>query len=77
MASVSGLTAVPRGCENAGMDDTKPSSVDDPSTPAAMGRRAFFSRALLVAGAAAGLTALTGCPGGGDDDEDDDDDDDD
>jgi hypothetical protein len=31
------------------MDDTKRHSEDDPSTGAAMGRRAFFGRALLAA----------------------------
>lgn len=42
---------------------------------AGLGRRAFFSRALLAAGATAGLLTLTGCPGGDQDDDDDDDDD--
>jgi hypothetical protein len=58
------------------MDDWKRNS-EDPSTGAAMGRRAFFSRALLAAGAAAALFGLTGCPGGDQDDDDDGDDGDD
>ena len=61
----------PPDCENAGMDETEPTTY---------GRRAFFGRALLLAGAgAATLTGLTGCPGGsqGDDDDDDGDDGDD
>jgi hypothetical protein len=58
------------------MDDTNRTSVDDPSTGTTMGRRAFFSRTLLAAGAAVGLATLTACPGGDGDDDDDDDDDD-
>lgn len=69
-----GFTAVPRRCQNAGMDDSKRASEDYPNIGAAMGRRAFFSRALLAAGAAAALLGLTGCPGGDDDDDDDGDD---
>ena len=40
-------------------------------------RRGFFGRALLLAGAGAGLLTLTACPGGEQDDDDDDGDDDD
>jgi hypothetical protein len=58
------------------MDDTRINSVDDPGTGPAMGRRAFFGRTLLAAGAAISLVGLTGCPGGDQDDDDDDDDDD-
>lgn len=58
------------------MDDSKRNSEDEPSTGAAMGRRAFFSRALVAAGAAAALLGLTGCPGGDQDDDGDDDGDD-
>jgi hypothetical protein len=75
--ALQGFTSVAQRCENAGMDDTKRNVVGDPSTGAAMGRRTFFGRALLVAGAAAALAGLTGCPGGDQDDDDDDDDDDD
>jgi hypothetical protein len=39
-----------------------------PEYRAAMGRRAFFGRTLLPAGAMAALVALTGCPGGDQDD---------
>ena len=44
----------------------------------AFGRRAFFGRVLLGAGAAATVLTLSGCPGGdgGDDDDDGGDDDD-
>lgn len=72
---IAGFTAVPRRCQNAGMDETKRDSTDDPRNGAAMGRRAFFGRALLATGAAAALVGLTGCPGGDQDDDDDDDDD--
>jgi hypothetical protein len=34
-----------------------------------MGRRAFFGRALLAAGATTALLGLTGCPGGEQDDD--------
>jgi hypothetical protein len=54
------------------MDETERGLPDDPGTRGAMGRRAFFSRALLAAGATAGLLTLTGCPGGDQDDDDDD-----
>ena len=54
------------------MDDTKTDTRDDPDAGAAMGRRAFFGRALLAAGAVGGLLTLTGCPGGEQDDDDDD-----
>jgi len=53
------------------MDDIRGNEQDD-SRPA-MGRRAFFGRALLAAGAVATLTTLTGCPGGEQDDDGDDD----
>ncbi len=49
--------------QNVGMDDT------------VIGRRAFFGRALLLAGATATVLTLSGCPGGDQDDEDDGDDD--
>jgi hypothetical protein len=58
------------------MDDTKRDSDDDRRTGATMGRRAFFGRALLAAGAAAALMGLTGCPGGDQDDDGDEGDDD-
>ena len=58
------------------MDDTKGDAQDTPGTGAAIGRRAFFGRALLATGAVAGLLTLTGCPGGEQDDEGDDEDDD-
>jgi hypothetical protein len=48
------------------MEDTEPTTY---------GRRAFFGRALLLAGAAVTLTSLTGCPGGQQDDDDDEGDD--
>jgi len=35
-----------------------------------IGRRAFFGRALLLAGATATLLTLSGCPGGDQDDDD-------
>ncbi len=54
-----------------GMDDAKRTEDDGPG----MGRRAFFSRTLLAAGAAVTLFGLTGCPGGGGDDDGGDDDD--
>jgi hypothetical protein len=57
------------------MDDTNGTTVDDLSAATGMGRRAFFGRTLLAAGAMVGLVGLTGCPGGGGDDDDDDDDD--
>jgi hypothetical protein len=60
------------------MDDVKRTADDGPDTDLGMGRRAFFSRTLLAAGAAVTLFGLTGCPGGdGDDDDGDDDGDDD
>jgi hypothetical protein len=59
------------------MDDTNRNSVDEPTTGTAMGRRAFFGRALLAAGAATAVLGLTGCPGGDSDDGDDDEGDDD
>jgi hypothetical protein len=60
------------------MDDTERQSQDDLTTGTGIGRRRFFGRVLLAAGASAGLLTLTGCPGGeqdddGDDDEGDDD----
>jgi hypothetical protein len=55
------------------MDDTERHPQDDPKTGAGMGRRRFFGRALLAAGATAGLLTLTGCPGGEQDDDDGDD----
>ena len=67
----------PGRCDNAAMDDTEKDTRDDPGTGGAMGRRAFFGRALLAAGAVGGLLTLTGCPGGEQDDGDDDDGDDD
>ena len=38
-----------------------------------LGRRAFFGRVLMAAGATATVLALSGCPGGEQDDDDDDD----
>jgi hypothetical protein len=58
------------------MDDTERQSQDAPATVPGMGRRRFFGRALLAAGATAGLLTLTGCPGGEQDDDDDEGDDD-
>ena len=63
------------------MDDAQRTTDDTPDTGPGMGRRAFFSRTLLAAGAAVTLFGLTGCPGGdgeddGDDGDDGDDDDD-
>ncbi|AGZ41500.1 hypothetical protein [Actinoplanes friuliensis] len=55
------------------MDDTRSDLRDDQGTGAAIGRRAFFSRTLLAAGAVTGLLMLTGCPGSDGDDDDDDD----
>ena len=66
-----------RHCDNAGMDDIERQPQEVQHTPAGMGRRRFFGRALLAAGATAGLLTLTGCPGGQQDDDDDDDGDDD
>jgi hypothetical protein len=57
------------------MDDTERATTDDHRP--AMDRRSFFGRALLAAGATAGLLTLTGCPGGDQDDDGDDDDGDD
>lgn len=59
------------------MDDTERQQRDDQTTGAGIGRRTFFGRALLAAGATAGLLSLTGCPGGDQDDDGDDDDGDD
>jgi hypothetical protein len=61
------------------MDDIARQTQAGPDTDidTGMGRRSFFGRALLAAGAAAGLLTLTGCPGGDQDDDDDDDGDDD
>jgi hypothetical protein len=59
------------------MDDTERQSQDAPPAVPGMARRRFFGRALLAAGATAGLLTLTGCPGGDQDDDDDDDGDDD
>jgi hypothetical protein len=59
------------------MEDTKRNTEDERNTAPAMGRRAFFGRALLVAGAGATLLGLSGCPGGDQDDDDGDDGDDD
>jgi hypothetical protein len=55
------------------MEDTKRTTDDERNTGPAIGRRAFFGRALLVAGAGATLLGLSGCPGGGGDDDDGDD----
>ena len=52
------------------MDDAKRTADDGPDTADGMGRRAFFSRTLLAAGAAVTLFGLTGCPGGGGEGED-------
>jgi hypothetical protein len=57
------------------MDDNERPSTD--TRGPVMGRRSFFGRTLLAAGATAGLLTLTGCPGGDQDDDDDDDDGDD
>jgi hypothetical protein len=57
------------------MDDTERTSTGDRGPT--IDRRSFFGRALLAAGATAGLLTLTGCPGGDQDDDDDDDGDDD
>ncbi|GAA4716072.1 hypothetical protein [Phytohabitans rumicis] len=51
--------------------------MDDPRTDDTLGRRAFFGRALLAAGAVPALIGLAGCPGGDQDDDDDGDDGDD
>jgi hypothetical protein len=64
-----------RRCQNDSMDDTRRNPADDPGTGAPMHRRAFFGQALVVAGAAAALMGLTGCPAGDEDDGDDDEDD--
>jgi hypothetical protein len=53
--------------------DTTRKSEDEPRTGVAIGRRAFFGRALLAAGATVSLLGLTGCPGGEQDDDGDDD----
>jgi hypothetical protein len=58
------------------MDDTRVDAQDAPGTGTTMGRRAFFSRTLMAAGATVGLLALSGCPGGEQDDDGDDEDDD-
>ena len=63
--------------ENVGMDDTEPRAAAGSGTDRAIGRRALFGRALLLAGASATVLALSGCPGGDQDDDDDDGDDDD
>ena len=55
------------------MDDSRSSISDDQGRHVGMGRRAFFSRALLAAGAVTTLVGLTGCPGGEQDDDGDDD----
>ena len=57
------------------MDDTKRATQDERHTAPGMGRRAFFGRALLVAGAGATVLGLSGCPGGNQDDDGDDGDD--
>ena len=59
----------PVRCKNAGMDELMRSDEER-----GMGRRAFFGRVLLAAGATATVLTLSGCPGGdgGDDDGDDD-----
>ena len=59
------------------MDSTERDTQDAPGTGTHLGRRAFFSRALLAAGATVGLLTLTGCPGGEQDDDGDDEGDDD
>jgi len=59
------------------MDDTKPRADAGSGTDRAIGRRAFFGRALLLAGASATVLALSACPGGDQDDDDDGDDGDD
>jgi hypothetical protein len=51
------------------MDQTRRDPVDDPTTRTPIGRRAFFGRALLAAGATTALLGLTGCPGGEQDDD--------
>ena len=54
------------------MDDSRSTAEDDQGRQMRMGRRAFFSRALLAAGAVTTLVGLTGCPGGEQDDDGDD-----
>lgn len=51
------------------MDDTERTSAKAPASGPGMGRRAFFGRALLAAGATTALLGLTGCPGGEQDDD--------
>ena len=63
--------SVPRNCQDAGMDDAERTAEDVP-TATAMDRRAFFRRALLVAGGTVGVMGLAGCPRDGEDSEDDD-----
>ena len=55
------------------MDDVERTEEEAP-TGTAMDRRAFFRRALLVAGGTVGVMGLAGCPRGGEDGEDDGDD---
>ena len=64
--------AVRARCQNAGMDETKRTPENVPSTGPAIGRRAFLGRALMATGATAALLGLTGCPGGEQDDDGDD-----
>lgn len=60
------------------MDEATRERDDSPTPEAKLNRRAFFGRALLVAGGTATVLTLSGCPGGdgGDDDDDGGDDDD-
>jgi len=53
------------------MEETDRTAAHGPGTRAGIDRRAFFSRALLAAGATATLLTLSGCPGGDQDDDDD------
>lgn len=53
------------------MDDVERTAEDAPGRTA-MDRRAFFRRALLVAGGTVGVIGLAGCPSGGEDADDDD-----
>jgi hypothetical protein len=57
-----------------GMDEATRERDDSPTSPAGLNRRAFFGRALLLAGGTATVLTLSGCPGGDGDDDDDDDD---
>ncbi|WP_127503643.1 hypothetical protein [Actinoplanes solisilvae] len=59
------------------MDEATVERDDSPPHETGLNRRAFFGRALLLAGGTATVLTLSGCPGGGDGDDDDDDGDDD